>query len=238
MRNKNKILYSSALIAMLAVSALYGAMLYSSQVIPAQLLIVKHTPDADGWFELTLAVPAENWSPQRNAELSHWKYLGFLNWTMDYDGDPTTSDTTQLRHIYVLDTPNVWTNVGVNWTLNKMQNPSFEAGTDYAQYISVHTSIATGTVGFTSTTIANEVGNNGLQRAAGTYAQNAASGGDQIVNQTKSFSVTGSTLAINATGLWSKSSGGVLIAGGQFMPTNVVSGDTLQVRHSSALTQA
>ncbi len=186
----------------------------------------KHSMEADEYFELTLTIPEVNMWEGRSRELlqSDWSFVSY---------NPNSGEYTYLQ-----DVGNLWTDVGMNRTQHKLFNPADDNGALWAQYISVHTSLAAGTCAFTSTTLGSEVASAGLSRAAGTFAAGTTSGGDVQVNQTRSFSVSGTVANINATGLWDASATGLLFACGEFSNTSVVSGDTLQIRHVSDLTQA
>ena len=189
-----------------------------------------------GWFELTLSVPKQNLNDARLTQLTSdgWKYQGLQPLKLE-DGS-----WLPPQALFTLVTSNVWTDTGMNYSSWKIGNPALEVAnqTTYARYITVHTSLAVGTCAYTSTSLASEVAASGLGRAEGTWASAAAASGDKTWNQTKSFSASGTVSGINATGLWTNSGAGrgVLLACGQFVPTSVVAGDTLQIRHSSAMT--
>lgn len=207
---------------------------------PNALSRIPEATSPQGTWYIDTLVAQENWSAEDHAyRLSRgWAYFGLqhravtdldTDHDIDYQGD---------FHVYTWSINNIWTNGGMNRTQHKLGNPSLVSGhnTLFAQYVSVHTSLADGTCAYTSTTLASEAATNGLSRAAGTFVAGTASAGDVRWNQTKSFAVTGTTTGINATGLWTDSSAGLLFACGQFAPTNVANGDTLQVRHSSNMT--
>ena len=220
---------------------------YGALDAPQQASITSpHAFDHKEYFEITLAVPIQNWNLERHRQLSSWNYTGLTFTALDWNNNGRTDDEIpRFLHLYQFETPNVWTNTGMNRTAHKLGNSAANntssGGYQFARHVSVHTSIAAGNCAFTSTTIANEQAASGLTRAIGTFATGTASAGDITWNITNSFSVTGTVSAINATGLWTNTAGGtaeILFACGQFVPTSVVSGDTLQIRHSSAMTQA
>lgn len=224
MKTKN-ILLSLSIVLILAMQTSISLQLLNQPASSGEG-ITGHSMKAREYFEMTLTIPEVNMWEGRSQELlqSDWNYVSY---------NPNSGAYTYLQNV-----GNLWTDVGMNRTQHKLFNPADDNGALWAQYISVHTSLAAGTCAFTSTTLGSEVATAGLSRTAGTFAAGTFTSGDVQVNQTNSFSVTGTVNNINATGLWDSAATGLLFACGEFAPTSVVNGDTLQIRHVSDLTQA